>query len=141
VVSLYALDTDVLTLYRFGHPMISLRVRAALQAGKLAVTVISAEEQLTGWYSMMRRAKQRSSLALAYQSLADTIALLTLFPILSFPVSAIARYEQLKAMRLNVAAMDLRIAAITLDAGCTLVTRNTRDFRRVPGLMLEDWSV
>jgi tRNA(fMet)-specific endonuclease VapC len=60
--------------------------------------------------------------------------------ILSFTEPAIARYEQLKAMKLNVAKMDLRIAAIALEAGGTLVTRNLRDFQRIPNLPMENWA-
>lgn len=53
---------------------------------------------------------------------------------------AIAHYEQLDAMRLNVGKMDLKIAAIALEHGCIVVTRNERDFRRVPGLVVENWA-
>lgn len=35
---------------------------------------------------------------------------------------------------------DLMIAAIALAQGLTLVTHNTSEFIRVPGLMLEDWQ-
>ena len=53
---------------------------------------------------------------------------------------ALARYEALRRMKLNVRKIDLRIAAIVLEIGATLVSRNLRDFRRVPGLVVEDWT-
>jgi tRNA(fMet)-specific endonuclease VapC len=36
---------------------------------------------------------------------------------------------------------DLMIAAIALTHGLTLVTNNCREFDRVPGLCVEDWSM
>ena len=35
--------------------------------------------------------------------------------------------------------MDLKIASIALANDSTLLTRNTNDFQRVPGLRIEDW--
>ena len=35
---------------------------------------------------------------------------------------------------------DMLIAAHALAEGLTLVTNNTREFRRVPGLNIEDWT-
>ena len=36
---------------------------------------------------------------------------------------------------------DMQIAAIARVNGCTLVTHNTAEFSRVPGLTIEDWQV
>jgi tRNA(fMet)-specific endonuclease VapC len=47
-MSLYVLDTDILTLYRQAHPLVRQRV-AAQPPDDLAITVISVEEMLSGW--------------------------------------------------------------------------------------------
>ena len=39
-----------------------------------------------------------------------------------------------------IGANDMLIAAIALANGLTLVTHNTNEFSRVPGLLLEDWQ-
>jgi tRNA(fMet)-specific endonuclease VapC len=46
----------------------------------------------------------------------------------------------LRQLKLNVRKMDLRIAAVVLEQNATLVTRNARDFKQVPGLTFVDWS-
>jgi tRNA(fMet)-specific endonuclease VapC len=136
----YVLDTDTLTLFERKHAAVVHNVQQH-PLNELAVTVISVEEQLTGWQTRLRRAQRRDELARIYQRLTDGVQCLAQFRILSFPEPAILRYEQLKAQNLNIGKMDLRIAAIVLEHGGTLVTRNLRDFQRVLGLALVDWSV
>ena len=139
-MSLHALDTDILSLYQRGHPIVVQNV-AARSAADLAITVISIEEQLSGWYALLRSTKRRDHLSLAYQSLADSIPFLAKFRILAFPETAMQLFARLAALRLNIRKMDLRIAAIALEFGAIVVTRNVRDFQRVPGLGVEDWTV
>jgi tRNA(fMet)-specific endonuclease VapC len=63
------------------------------------------------------------------------------FELLPFPLAAIQRFEQLRALRLNVGLMDLRLGAVALENNLTVVTRNVRDFKRIPRVQTEDWSV
>lgn len=139
-MSLYVFDTDILSLYRRGQARIAQNV-ATHSAAVLAITVLTVEEQMSGWYAMLRKAKQPAQLARAYQELADAVRFLGSWLILPFPASAIARYDQLSALNLGVRKMDLRIAAVVLENGGVLVSRNLRDFRRIPNLTVEDWSV
>lgn len=109
--------------------------------GDVAITVLSVEEQLSGWYTRLRRVKDVDELAAVYDRMAATAVSLGRFQILPFSKPAILRFQQMITLKLGVSKMDLRIAAVTLEAGGTLVTRNRRDFQRVPGLALADWSV
>lgn len=138
-MSLYILDTDTLVLFQQGHEHVCRRV-LSVPIDQLAVTVITVEEQVSGWYTLLRRVKTADDLARGYQRLADTVALLSRFRILSFTIPAIGRFEDLKRQKLNVKHMDLRIAAIALENAAILVTRNRRDFEAIPHLAIQDWS-
>jgi tRNA(fMet)-specific endonuclease VapC len=48
--------------------------------------------------------------------------------------------EQLASAGMPIGPNDLLIASIALANGLTLVTHNTTEFSRVPGLAIEDWQ-
>jgi tRNA(fMet)-specific endonuclease VapC len=139
-MALNVLDTDILSLYQRGHKVVCDRVLRH-EMEELAVTIITVEEQLSGWYTARRRSKAPVDVARVYQRFVDSVRLLARMQILSFTESAIDRFEGLRRMRLGVKANDLRIAAIALENSDTVVTRNRADFGRIPGLRIEDWSV
>ena len=49
--------------------------------------------------------------------------------------------RRLEALGAPIGPYDFQIAAITLAHNLTLVTHNTAEFSRVPGLKLEDWEL
>jgi len=49
--------------------------------------------------------------------------------------------RELETVGTPIGPYDLQIAAVTLAHNAVLVTHNTREFRRVNGLILEDWEV
>ena len=138
-MSLFLLDTDTLTLYQHGHHNLKDPVIAAIPLG-LAITVISVEEQLDGWHAFLNRSRTDARLAHAYQNMTDNIRTLSGLFIVTFSELAIRRYNALLAMKLNIGKMDLRIAAIALEEDATVITRNLRDFERVPQLKCENWA-
>ena len=68
----------------------------------LAVTVITVEEQLSGWYSLPRQSRKPQELAGVYRRLAENVAFLARVEILSFTEEAIARLENLRAQKLGI---------------------------------------
>jgi tRNA(fMet)-specific endonuclease VapC len=138
-MSLYVLDTDMLTLFEQNHPEVTARVNSHSPT-ELAITVLSVEEQLSGWYTRVRKAKRPDQLAQAYRELAKTVRFFARLQILDYPEPAIERYEQLRKQKVKISRSDLRIAAVVLERRAILVTRNSRDFKQVPGLHFEDWS-
>ena len=134
-MSLYVLDTDMLTLVAEGHVAVGRRLLEQ-RAEDVAITVLTVEEQLSGWYTALRKAKQPRKLAWAYQRLADTVRFLARLQILTYNEPAMKRYEGLRKRKVKIKRMDLRIAATVLEHAAILVTRNIRDFKQVPDLQI-----
>jgi tRNA(fMet)-specific endonuclease VapC len=63
--------------------------------------------------------------------------------VLAFDAACAERAGQLRAQLdlqgAPIGPYDLQLAATALVHGLTVVSRNTREFARVPGLLLEDW--
>src|SRR5271157_3210538 len=108
-MNLYLLDTDTVSLFQHGDTTVCAAVYAHSPAD-VGITVISVEEQLSGWYTELRRAKDRQRLAAIYQRLADTGRTYSRMQIVAFTEPGIARYEKLLRQKLKVRKSDLRIA-------------------------------
>jgi tRNA(fMet)-specific endonuclease VapC len=140
-MSRYLLDTDTLSLVQFGHAT-AVRRLAARADPDIALSAISFQEQMRGWLSRLNKLTAPPQLADWYDRLVTRIfPVWRRYELLPFSLPAIQRFAQLRALRLNVGPMDLRLAAIALVNGLTVVTLNLRDFGRIPGLTTEDWSV
>jgi tRNA(fMet)-specific endonuclease VapC len=135
----FILDTDVLTLIQEGHPEIGGRFLEQ-PPDSVAITVLSVEEQLSGWYTQVRKAKRRERLAWAYRRLTENIRFLARLQVLTYDEQAMHRFEQLRKQKIKIGRTDLGIAATVLEIGVTLVTENIRDFKQVPGLKIASWS-
>ena len=137
-MSLYVLDTDHLTLLRQGHAEVVARVAATPQTD---IAIISIEEQFRGWFTQVRKARDAARLARAYAGLFDVIDMAKTLPVLPFSPAAVDRYVDLKKTLPRLGKQDLAIASVALEFNATLVTRNRQDFKLVPNLPIEDWSV
>ena len=68
--------------------------------------------------------------------------MLAKIPILPFDEAAGAEFDRLRQNKKlkKIGRGDLLIASIALANKATLVTRNTKDFGKVPGLKIENWA-
>jgi len=139
-MTLWIFDTDHATLFQQGHPQIVQRV-SEVNPKDIAITIVTFEEQMYGRLNRIRRAASGDEIISAYASLRKTINYLTDFELLDFDRDAENYYREFLRQKIRVGTQDLRIAAIALSKSGILLTRNRRDFERIPGLRFEDWSV
>jgi tRNA(fMet)-specific endonuclease VapC len=139
-MSVYLLDTDTLSLSQHAHPTVTAQISAHL-THTIGLTIVTVEEQVSGRLAVLRQVKSPADMVIASELLGATVISLAGFPLDYHTINSLALFDQLVQSKLNVRKSDLRIASIVLDAGGILVTRNRRDFARVPGLLVEDWSI
>ncbi len=87
---------------------------------------------------------ERSGLTHKVKNLTQIQKIRVQFASIPFDDQAAEHYGKVRAHLANlgtpIGPNDLLIAAITLANGLTLVTNNTAEFSRVPGLILDDWQ-
>ena len=100
---------------------------------EIGIPIIVLYEIETGIAKSLQPQKRRKQLAM----------LLAATRVLPFDLEAARQSAALRATmeaaRTPMAPMNTRIAGIALAQRATLVTNNTREFRRVPALKLDNW--
>jgi tRNA(fMet)-specific endonuclease VapC len=131
LVTRYALDTNTLSSFMRGEGAVAQRLLAT-SPQHTALPAIVAYEVRYG----LQRAK-RSAQLLAFERMLEACQ------VLDFDADAASHAADIRlALEANgtpIGPHDLLIAATARRNQCTLVTHNTREFSRVPGLHLEDW--
>ena len=136
---MFILDTDHATFYQQGHSTLKQHLQN-IPADKIATTVATYEEQISGRLAVVRRAQNPQNRIRAFFWLQQTLSFFCQMLVLPFDEAAAARFQQMRSLRLRIGTQDQLIAAIVLANDSTLLTRNYRDFQQVPDLKIEDWS-
>jgi len=131
----YMLDTDTCSYIMRRSSDVLLKRLQKIPVSDVCISVIAKSELLYGIEVSPRRQHDEAALN----------AFLAYVEVLDFPDKASAHYANiradLKAAGRTIGANDLFIAAHARSIGLILVTNNTREFRRVRGLTVENWTV
>ena len=130
----YLVDTNILGFFaRNSSAVRQKRMLAALKKQEVAISAITRAETRFGLALLQADDKRRRTIDL----------LLNELPVLSWTSEAADRYGEIAAhlqqTGQSMGELDAQIAAHALALGLPLVTHNTRHFKRVTGLKLEDW--
>jgi len=130
----YMLDTNIVSYAMRARPKAVLDRLRLVRADETCISAITHAE--------LRFGAARSPARIKYDALIDTfVARVAVVP---FDGVAGARYADvraaLEATGMPIGDLDTLIASHALACACVLVTNNVREFARVPGLAVEDWT-
>jgi tRNA(fMet)-specific endonuclease VapC len=128
--------------WKFGKEFAALSSRVnRLSHSDLAFSIVSFHEQALALHNYIDRSKKSRDHVHGYGMMTRLLNDFTASVVLPFDTVAAAVFDRLRSQRIRLATIDTRIAAIALSNGLVLLTRNLTDFRNVPGLVTEDWTV
>jgi tRNA(fMet)-specific endonuclease VapC len=139
----YMLETDHLSLIdrdTVEGRRISSRLSRS-SAGSVSVCIISYEEQVRGWMAAIAQSRTVDRQLPYYREFERLPLFYCDMPLLPFDEAAADVFQRLRREGIRIGAMDLKIASIVLVNDAIVLTRNTVDFDKVPGLVTEDWSI
>jgi tRNA(fMet)-specific endonuclease VapC len=137
------LDTDHATFLKYPQGERGARLVERLKARPpeedLAVSIITVEEQMRGWLASVAKERTARRQVLAYRELAQLFEYFRSFTIAPFDEAAADQFDALRAAKIRLGSMDLKIAAIALVNQALLLSANRSDFEQVPALRVENW--
>jgi tRNA(fMet)-specific endonuclease VapC len=140
---MFLLDTDHIGLLQRDTDPASSRLR--LRMGQYLdwqfyFPIVSFHEQFIGWHGYVNRASARTGVVHGYAMFEQVLNDFAKAQVAPFDDAAADEFESLRAGRVRIGTMDLRIAAIALTRRFTVLSRNLVDFQKVPRLSVEDWT-
>lgn len=135
-------DTNHISVWQRGEGAEYQRLCTRLEAhtgDQIYVCIVSFHEMLNGWNAYSVKRGNSESLVRAYFEFEKILRDFSAMQLLPFDRKAAKVFDEFNQQRLRVGSMDLRIAAIAIANQITLLTHNTVDFERIPGLSIEDW--
>lgn len=142
-MNLWVLDTDHVSEFQRRNSKVVQRIYR-INPNNIAVTIISVEEQVRGQLKVineMNNLKSGDSLVQAYANLGKTVKFFHNIHVLDFDQQACNCYTELKRQKIRIGTQDLKIASIVLSQQAILVTRNRKDFEKIPNLLIQDWTI
>jgi tRNA(fMet)-specific endonuclease VapC len=137
------LDTDHLSILKYPGTERGVRLNERLRTQPtvevVTVSIVSVEEQMRGWLAAIAKERYARRQVLAYTELARLFDFFRAFTILLFDERAADQFDSLRAVKIRIGTMDLKIAAIALVNQALLLSANRSDFEKVPGLRVENW--
>jgi tRNA(fMet)-specific endonuclease VapC len=129
------LDTDHLSVLKYDESPAcqALRRRLKSSGSSVTTTIVCVEEQLRGWLSYIKAQPDAVRQVMAYSELQSSLRFFQLFQLLAYDLAAARIFGDLKRQRIRVGTQDLKIAAMVLANDATLLSRNLKDFAKVPG--------
>jgi tRNA(fMet)-specific endonuclease VapC len=141
---MYVLDTDHMSLLYRASSIEAHRLRKRLNEllsdKDAATTIISFEEQIRGWMARIPKSRHLMEQVEVYRRLNETLQRYCQMAVLDFDDRAAVQFEELQKQRFRIGTMDLKIAAIAIANNATLLSRNLKDFGKIPTLQVEDWA-
>ncbi len=137
---LVVLDTNHFTEWvNDGVLGIRLREQCAAQSASVFTTIITSQESAEGWFALIKRHPAGPLQVTGYRLYQRSCNILHELGILPFDEDAADIAEALRASRIRMGSMDLKIAAICLAHDAVLLSRNLRHFEIVPHLRVQNW--
>jgi tRNA(fMet)-specific endonuclease VapC len=136
------LDTDHLSILinakAAKHHELDERLRSS-DDQIIAAPIVGVEEQCRGWLAQINSLPKVHDQVHAYERLRDLFHYYGDWNIVLFDANAADRFNLLRKQKVRIGTQDLKIAAIALVNDALLLSANLRDFKKVPGLRVENW--